>query len=126
MDTQAPVSRMVREADTWSLRNLVEIAQKELASREEKTQAGVGQARVIPSDAYRPMSDDELLRHIFTYHDDPNKIPNYVAIRTAGKHFAEAILQNVKPCADRTEALRMARLAVLWANAALALDGVSF
>ena len=126
MDTQAPVGRMVREADTWSLRNLVEVAQKELASREEKSQVGAGKIRSIPSDAYRPMSDAELLTHIFTYHDDPNKVPNYTAIRTAGKHFAEVVLQNVKPCADRTEALRMVRLAVLWANAALALDGVSF
>jgi len=71
------------------------------------------------------MTTEERLAKIFTYHDDPRKIPNYVAIRTAAKHLAEVIMQNSPMSADQTTALRCVREASLWANAAIALDGDS-
>jgi hypothetical protein len=87
---------------------------------------GLGPEQSAGPRGYAPMGNQELLDWMFTYHDDPGKSPNYIAIRTAAKHFAETVLNNVEPCADRSEALRMLRLVVMWANAALALDGVTF
>lgn len=71
----------------------------------------------------REATQNEKLEFIFSYHDDARKIPNYVAVRTAAKHLAEVILQNAPPSADRSTAIRSVREAVLWANAAIALDG---
>lgn len=70
-----------------------------------------------------PQSREERLADIFTYHDDPSKVPNYTAIRSAAKHLAEVILQNAPDCADTSSAVWCVRQAVLWANAAVALDG---
>ena len=63
------------------------------------------------------------LDHLFTYHDDATAVPRYVAIRSAAKHFAEVVLQNTPVCSDQTVALRTIREAVMWANAAVALQG---
>jgi len=66
------------------------------------------------------------LENIFKYHapvgDDPQK---YEAIRTAGKAFAQAILDNTPKCADQTAAIRKVREAVMTANASVALKGVA-
>ena len=80
-----------------------------------KDRVGTGQI------GYR--SIDEILADLFSYHDDPRKVPNYVAIRTAAKNLVTVILQNAPDSADRTYAIRCVREAVLWANAAVALDG---
>lgn len=74
----------------------------------------------------RPMTTEERLNHIFKYQDDPRKIPNYIAIRTAAKHLAEVITQNSPTSVDQTTAIRCVREAVMWANAAVALDGINF
>lgn len=71
----------------------------------------------------REFTQNEKLEFVFSYHDDSRKVPNYVAVRTAAKHLAEVILNNAPPSADRSTALRSVREAVLWANAAIALDG---
>ena len=63
------------------------------------------------------------LDHIFTYHNDPAKIPNYVAIRDAAKVFAQVVIDNTPECADQSAAIRKIREAVMTANAAIALDG---
>jgi len=114
---------------TSELREVIEVASKRLAYQEQVNKRG-GAVEVARDTAeVRPSSkrsDAILLQHVFTYHDDPAKVPNYTAVRTAGKQFAEVILNNVQSCPDRTAALRAVREAVLWANAALALDGVSF
>lgn len=73
----------------------------------------------------RQMTVEERLADIFTFHDDYSKVPNYTAIRSAAKHLAEVIMQNSPVSADQTTALRCVREAVLWANAAVALDGRS-
>lgn len=74
----------------------------------------------------RAMSEAELLTHLFTYHNDPAKVPTYDAINRATRICAEAILHAVPACADRTHALRLIRDVRMWANAAVACDGVSF
>lgn len=66
----------------------------------------------------------EQLDNWFRYHkpegDDPEK---YIAIREAGKAFAEVIVGNTPPSADQSAAIRKVREAVMTANAAIACKG---
>ena len=69
--------------------------------------------------------DKEKLQEVFTYHpptEDSRR--QYDAIRNAGFEFAKVILENVPPSADRTDAIRKVREAVMVANAAVALEGL--
>jgi hypothetical protein len=70
---------------------------------------------------------DEQLADWFTYHspkDHPN--PNvdlvYETIRTAGYEFATILREHVPAGPDLTTAIRCIREAVMWANAAVALQ----
>jgi len=76
--------------------------------------------------AVRPMSSEEILAELFKYHA-PNDvtIPKYAAINQAAKNFAEVILQNCPPSADRSGAINCIRMARMTANAAIALNGLS-
>jgi hypothetical protein len=67
----------------------------------------------------------EQLSDIFTYHDDPEAVPHYEAIRAKAKELAETIVEHTPVSADQTTAVRTLREAVMWANAAIALRGVS-
>ena len=63
----------------------------------------------------------EQLDNWFTYHSPtPDQLPKYLAIREAGKVFAETIVANVPDSADCTAAIRKIREAVFTANAAIA------
>lgn len=74
----------------------------------------------------RQMSEDERLDHLFSYHaPQPGQPEKYEAIRAAGKELARAILANTPLCADQAAAMRYVRTAVMTANAAIALGGVS-
>lgn len=134
MNVPAVMRDLTFGMQTGEVREAMEILAKELAGRESSLEgaslgvrAAHGGNQAEPSlRASTVMDDDSRLKWIFTYHDDPSKAPKYTAIRIAGRNFAEVILMNVDPCADRTLALRAVREAVIWANAALALDGVSF
>jgi hypothetical protein len=67
----------------------------------------------------------ENLEEVFTYHaatEDQQR--RYAEIREAGIAFARAILDGAPDCADRSTALRSVREARMWANAAIALEGV--
>lgn len=67
------------------------------------------------------------LDHVFKYHaPSPDQLPKYEALRSSAKAFAETIMRNVPPSADRTAALRKVREAVMTANSAIALSGRSF
>ncbi len=78
------------------------------------------------SQAARPMSSAEILAKLFKYHAPTDvTIPKYAAINQAAKNFAEVILQNCPPCADRSDAIRKIREARMTANAAIALNGLS-
>jgi len=65
------------------------------------------------------------LNHLFSYHPPHNdmEIERYKRIREAGKTFAQVILNEAPGCPDQTVALRCAREAVMWANAAIACSG---
>lgn len=67
----------------------------------------------------------EKIADIFTYHDDPSKAPNYGAIRSTAKYFAEVIIANSPSGQDQSLALLYLRQAVMFANAAIALNGRS-
>jgi hypothetical protein len=70
------------------------------------------------------MTMEDKLPAIFTYHDDPAKIPDYIAIRDAALKFAKVIVAHTPTCSDQTAAIRLLREAVMTANAAIALDGL--
>src|ERR1051326_213845 len=72
------------------------------------------------------MTEAETLAELFKCHA-PNEttIPKYAAINQAAKNFAEVILQNSPPSADRSDAIRKIREARMTANAAIALNGLS-
>ena len=66
----------------------------------------------------------EEIADIFTYHaPTPEQIPKYETLRSAARMFAEVLVDNVPPSADRTAALRHLRECVMTANAAIALNG---
>lgn len=68
----------------------------------------------IPSESL-----DELFRH---HPPTEHQIVQYTTIREAGKIFAEIVARNAPFCADRLVALRHIREAVMYTNAAIALQ----
>lgn len=78
------------------------------------------------AEAVRTLSDAEILAKLFSYHPPSDAtIPKYAAINQAAKNFAEVVLQNCPPSADRSDAIRKIREARMTANAAIALNGLS-
>jgi len=72
----------------------------------------------------REMTKVELTEEVFTYHPPrPGQDEKYAAIRAAGKSMAMIILATCPQCADRTDAIRKVREAVMTANASIALNG---
>jgi hypothetical protein len=77
-------------------------------------------------DTRRPMTDEEKVSDLFTYHPPrEEQVLKYVAVRDAAKHLAMVILHHVPAGADRTAAIRLLRECVMTSNAAIALDGRS-
>jgi hypothetical protein len=77
------------------------------------------------TEAARPISRAEILHEIFSYHPPtPNTLPKFDAINQAAKNFAEVILQNCSGD-DCRVALNCIRNARMFANASIALDGLS-
>ncbi len=65
-----------------------------------------------------------MVDHAFSYHKPEGDQSNrYVAIREAGKAFAEVLLSVCPSSADRTAALRQIQDAVMTANRSIALGG---
>lgn len=63
------------------------------------------------------------IEHVFKYHPPkPGQPEHYEAIRAAGRVFAQAILDNSPPNNDQGIAMIKVREAVMFANAAIALD----
>lgn len=54
---------------------------------------------------------------------DLDDLARYAAIRAAAKNFAMVVLLNAPKCADRSAAIREIRVAMMTANAAIALKG---
>lgn len=66
----------------------------------------------------------DQLDNWFTYHSPtPEQLPQFQAIREAGKRLAEAIVDNSPPSADQTAAIRLVREACFTANSAIACQG---
>lgn len=74
----------------------------------------------------RPMNSSEILHELFSYHPPtPESLPKFSAINQAAKNFAEIVLANCPPGADRSDTIRKIREARMTANAAIALNGLS-
>ena len=71
----------------------------------------------------KPQFSDEQIDDMFTYHNDPAKVPHYEAVNEAAKAFFRVIQEHCPTSADRSAAFRMVREARMTANAAIALDG---
>lgn len=78
-------------------------------------------------DSGSPMSNEAILRSLFTYHPprDEGQVAAYGRIREAGFQLAKAILESVPRGADRSTAIRQVREAVMTANAGIANDGLN-
>ena len=62
--------------------------------------------------------------YVFSHHHaTPEKLARYEAIHRAAKEFAQTLLDNVPPCADRNASLRLLREASMMACAAVSLEG---
>jgi hypothetical protein len=60
----------------------------------------------------------------FTYHPPkPEDMAKFTAIREAALKFALVIAENTKECSEQYTAINKTREAVMWANAAIALEG---
>lgn len=71
-------------------------------------------------------SPQSIIEELFTYHSpDAEQQIRYETIRDAAKHLALVILKNTPRGADQTAAIRKLREAVMTANAAIALRGLS-
>lgn len=66
----------------------------------------------------------EKIEDLNKYHCAPEKEAKYAEIRKACSALMKAILENAPECADRTTALQTVRLARMWSNSAIALDGI--
>ena len=97
---------------------------REYAMNQAQTGAYTNTAPMPPSGglAQRPMTDDETIDHIFTFHDNPSKAPHYIEIREAAKTFARVVNRHVPHGQDKRKAINFIRAAVMWSNAAVALD----
>lgn len=85
-----------------------------------------GNRRGSDTEAARPMTVSEVLAKLFSYHPPtPETLPKYAAINQAAKNFAEVIVQNCPPSADRSDAIRKICEARMTANKSVALDGLS-
>lgn len=81
----------------------------------------------IPSDGNaNTLSVDMILNELFTYHPATlEQMPAYKTIREAGRHMVKLILELCPPCADRSDAIRKVREAVMTANQSVACRGLS-
>lgn len=88
--------------------------------------AGASDRGGMTTEALRPVSTSEVLAKLFSYHPPtPETLPKFAAINQAAKNFAEVILQNCPPSADRSDAVRKICEARMTANKSVALDGLS-
>jgi hypothetical protein len=75
-------------------------------------------------DKENKMRDATHIDDVFSYHAPTDEqVKSYEQLRAAAKEFARVILHECPACADRTDALRKVREAVMTANAAIALAG---
>lgn len=80
-----------------------------------------------PTSAPRPhlWDDPRGWAHDITAHHSPTRdgLQRIAAIRSATEHLINEILRSCPDCGDRSNAIANARCAMMFANAAIALDG---
>ena len=99
----------------WEMERERECAEK-AASYANQCNSGIGMQLRTPT-------PEEAIDFLFTFHDNPDKTPHYIEIREAAKTFAKVLVRHVPQCGDRLTAVQKIREAVMFANAAVALDG---
>lgn len=109
-------------------RNRDVVENEELRAKERAYQADMQAQQQNMGMTGRPYSDEDLLNEIFKYHPPLEEATRlkYEALRAAARNFAQVILTNTPHGEDRRAALRHVREAVMTANAAVALNGLSF
>lgn len=66
---------------------------------------------------------DQTLEELFTYHaPSAHQIVQYAVVREGALAFAKVLRDNCPASADRTDAIRKLREAVMTANASIALE----
>lgn len=82
----------------------------------------LNKTEVRSSDEPKPQTS-ALIENWFTYHaPNEEQQKRYVELRAIAKLMAYAIVNNTKPSADQTAALRLLRECVMTANASIALE----
>lgn len=96
-------------------------AQLELAAKVAEMAANATPKEPIIS------TPEERLLSLFTYHPPTDGQPaKYNALREGAYSLAMLIHNLCPPSADRTAAIRCVREAIMWANASIANDGVTY
>jgi len=76
-------------------------------------------------DRFALMPPDEKRQFVYTYQPPrEDQIPKFIVVQKALLEAAKVVEENCPSCADRSHALRLLRDVRMWANAAIALDGV--
>ena len=82
------------------------------------THRALARPEPLPVEAY-------MLDNVFTYHAPrPDQLPRYNVLRQKAKEFVQLMLQITPMCLDQQEAIKHVRSAVMFANAAIALESV--
>ena|SRR5688572_110245 len=88
-------------------------------AKEENWAMGVMAERARPGRV-----TEENVHDAMHYHKpELDQIPHFESVSLAAENLARVILASAPSCADRSEALRCVRAAMLWANSAIALRG---
>jgi hypothetical protein len=86
-------------------------------------QAFTNEAPDIRGGMTAQLSQRDPIDDVFTFHDNPDGASHYIEIREAAKTFARVIDRHAPWSEDKRAALGYVRAAVMWANAAVALNG---
>lgn len=76
------------------------------------------------SDRLNECTSDEAIAELNKYHCCPTKETRYQAVRDSVGELMKVIFENCPQCEDRNEALKSLRMVRMWANSAIALEGV--
>ncbi len=92
---------------------------RQWSDRDKAPNAALGHYHTITRDTRQPTNEE-----ICQYHSPDNLgIQHINTIRAAAVNFLNAIDANCPPCADSVQAKSYVRVAMMLANAAIALDG---
>lgn len=102
-----------------ALRELpLDFGQSKIAAMPEQTTQGGASARIQP---YTP----QWVTEVFSYHQPGEEQTQGIAqLRKAAQAFATTIIDSCPNSADRTNALRLVREAMMTANASIVLNGL--